>query len=150
MPGRRGRSIRPRPARSRAKGRRSRWSPIFCKRPPSNTASCRSARQSELDFKRAYAKAACAAGLTRDQIVGVYAFETGGNGTYDMQAGVSAAAAGRRDLAGHRLQPVAQHQFGLDPGRARRRSAGGAAAKSKRSTGDARSRSSARSRRSSA
>ena len=45
--------------------------------------------QSELDFKRAYAKAAAAAGLTRDQIVGVYAFETGGNGTYDMQAGVS-------------------------------------------------------------
>src|SRR5450759_4115524 len=45
---------------------------------------------SELDFKRAYAKAAAAASLTRDQIVGVYAFETGGNGTYDMQAGVSA------------------------------------------------------------
>jgi hypothetical protein len=45
---------------------------------------------SELDFKRAYAKAAAGAGLTRDQIVGVYAFETGGNGTYDMQAGVSA------------------------------------------------------------
>ena len=45
---------------------------------------------SELDFKRAYAQAASAAGLTRDQIVGVYAFETGGNGTYDMQAGVSA------------------------------------------------------------
>jgi hypothetical protein len=43
----------------------------------------------ELDFKRAYAQAALAAGLTRDQIVGVYAFETGGNGTYDMQAGIS-------------------------------------------------------------
>ena len=46
-------------------------------------------RPSEADFKRAYAKAALAAGLTRDQIVGVYAFETGGNGTYDMQAGVT-------------------------------------------------------------
>ena len=46
--------------------------------------------QNELEFKRAYAKAAAAAGLTRDQIVGVYAFETGGNGTYDTQAGVSA------------------------------------------------------------
>ena len=46
-------------------------------------------RPSELDFKRAYAQAAAAAGLTRDQIVGVYGFETGGNGTYDMQAGVS-------------------------------------------------------------
>ena len=44
---------------------------------------------SELEFKRAYAKAAAAAGLTREQIVGVYAFETGGNGGYDSQAGVS-------------------------------------------------------------
>lgn len=46
-------------------------------------------RPSEADFKRAYAQAALAAGLTRDQIIGVYAFETGGNGTYDMQAGVT-------------------------------------------------------------
>jgi len=45
--------------------------------------------QNDIDFKRAYAKVAAAAGLTRDQVVGVYAFETGGNGTYDMQAGVS-------------------------------------------------------------
>ena len=45
--------------------------------------------QNELEFKRTYAKAASAAGLTKDQIIGVYAFETGGNGTYDMQAGVS-------------------------------------------------------------
>jgi len=43
----------------------------------------------ERDFKRAYAQAAMAAGLTRQQVVGVYAFETGGNGTYDTQAGVS-------------------------------------------------------------
>ncbi|HEY4142288.1 MAG TPA: hypothetical protein VGM57_12790, partial [Pseudolabrys sp.] len=46
-------------------------------------------RVSEPEFKRAYAQAALAAGLTRDQIVGVYAFETGGNGTYDTQAGVT-------------------------------------------------------------
>jgi hypothetical protein len=46
-------------------------------------------RPSELEFKRSYAKVAAAAGLTKDQVVGVYAFETGGNGTYDMQAGVS-------------------------------------------------------------
>ncbi len=44
---------------------------------------------SDLGFKRAYARTALAAGLTREQIVGVYAFETGGNGTYDTQAGVS-------------------------------------------------------------
>jgi hypothetical protein len=42
------------------------------------------------EFKQAYAMAASAAGLTRDQVVGVYAFETGGNGSYDTQAGVSA------------------------------------------------------------
>jgi hypothetical protein len=43
--------------------------------------------KSEGEFKRAYAKAALAAGLTRDQIVRIYGFETGGNGTYDAQAG---------------------------------------------------------------
>lgn len=43
----------------------------------------------ELEFKRAYARVALASGLTREQIVGVYIFETGGNGTYDTQAGVS-------------------------------------------------------------
>jgi hypothetical protein len=43
---------------------------------------------SDTEFKRAYAKAARAAGLTQAQIVGVYAFETGGNGAYDTQAGL--------------------------------------------------------------
>lgn len=43
----------------------------------------------DLDFKRAYARAAKAAGLTRDQIVRIYAFETGGNGTYDVQSGLT-------------------------------------------------------------
>jgi len=33
--------------------------------------------------------AASAAGLTREQVVGVYAFETGGNGSFDTQAGVT-------------------------------------------------------------
>jgi hypothetical protein len=45
--------------------------------------------QNDIDFKRAYAKVAAAAGLSKDQVVGVYVFETGGNGTYDMQAGVT-------------------------------------------------------------
>ncbi|MDT3684533.1 MAG: hypothetical protein RO009_05770 [Pseudorhodoplanes sp.] len=44
---------------------------------------------SERDFKRAYVQTALASGLTREQIIRVYAFETGGNGTYDMQAGVN-------------------------------------------------------------
>jgi hypothetical protein len=43
----------------------------------------------EADFKRAYARFAIGAGLTREQAVRVYAFETGGNGSHDMQAGLS-------------------------------------------------------------
>src|SRR2546423_12189203 len=46
---------------------------------------------SEAEFKRAYARAASAAGLTRDQAVRVYSFETGGNGSPDMQSGLSAS-----------------------------------------------------------
>jgi hypothetical protein len=44
---------------------------------------------SEADFKRAYASFAARWGLTRDQAVRVYAFETGGNGNHDSQAGLS-------------------------------------------------------------
>jgi hypothetical protein len=54
---------------------------------------------SELDFKRAYAKVALASGLTRDQIVGVYAFETGGNGNYDSQAGLVPYRPGARAIS---------------------------------------------------
>jgi hypothetical protein len=42
---------------------------------------------SEIDFKRAYARVASAAGLTKDQAVRVYAFEATGNGKYDLEAG---------------------------------------------------------------
>ena len=41
----------------------------------------------EIEFKRAYARVAAAAGLTRDQAVRVYAFEATGNGKYDLVAG---------------------------------------------------------------
>jgi hypothetical protein len=44
--------------------------------------------QSENEFKRAYAKVALAAGLTKQQIVRIYSFEAGGNGEYDVQAGL--------------------------------------------------------------
>ena len=53
----------------------------------------------ELDFKRAYARAASAAGLTREQAVRVYAFETGGNGNHDMQSGLSASRPGSRAIS---------------------------------------------------
>ena len=41
----------------------------------------------EMEFKQAYARFASAAGLTREQAVRVYAFETGGNGTHASQSG---------------------------------------------------------------
>jgi hypothetical protein len=41
----------------------------------------------DIDFKRAYARVALAAGLTREQAVRVYAFETGGNGNHASQSG---------------------------------------------------------------
>jgi hypothetical protein len=44
--------------------------------------------QSEAEFKRAYADVALAAGLRKEQIVRVYSFEAGGNGGYDVQAGL--------------------------------------------------------------
>jgi hypothetical protein len=50
---------------------------------------------SELEFKRAYARAAAASGLTREQAVRVYSFETGGNGNYDMQSGLSSKPGSR-------------------------------------------------------
>src|ERR1700761_5594608 len=42
----------------------------------------------EIEFKRAYARYAQAAGLTREQAVRVYSFETGGTGNYDVQSGI--------------------------------------------------------------
>ena len=44
--------------------------------------------QSESEFKRAYARTALEAGLTREQIVRIYGFEAGGNGGYDVEAGL--------------------------------------------------------------
>ena len=43
----------------------------------------------EQEFKRRYSIEAIDLGLTRDQIVRVYALETGGRGTYDMQSGIN-------------------------------------------------------------
>ena len=42
----------------------------------------------EIEFKRAYAKVAVGAGISRDQAVRIYGFEVGGNGVYDTQAGL--------------------------------------------------------------
>jgi hypothetical protein len=50
---------------------------------------------SEILYKRIYAKVASAAGLTKDQVVRVYSFESGGNGNYDVQAGLEYSKNGR-------------------------------------------------------
>jgi hypothetical protein len=42
----------------------------------------------EIEFKQAYADTAAAAGLTRNQAVRIYGFEAGGDGKYDVQAGL--------------------------------------------------------------
>src|SRR5262249_14265759 len=54
--------------------------------------------QSEAEYKRAYAKAAAAARLTRDLAVRVYVFEAGGNGKYDVQAGLELARPGAQAI----------------------------------------------------
>jgi hypothetical protein len=43
---------------------------------------------SEIKFKQAYARYAAQAGITRDQAVRIYGFEAGGNGKFDVQAGL--------------------------------------------------------------
>jgi hypothetical protein len=53
----------------------------------------------EMEFKRAYARTAIAMGLTREQAVRVYAFETGGNGGHDMQSGLSSGRPGARAIS---------------------------------------------------
>jgi hypothetical protein len=46
-------------------------------------------RATEREFKQRYAIEALAVGLSKDQVVRVYALETGGLGTYDMQSGIN-------------------------------------------------------------
>jgi hypothetical protein len=46
-------------------------------------------RITEREFKRRYAEQAISLGLTKEQVVRVYALETGGDGTADMQAGIN-------------------------------------------------------------
>jgi hypothetical protein len=55
--------------------------------------------KADAEFKRAYARVAAAAGLTREQAIRIYAFETGGNGTYDIQAGLTSRRKGARAIS---------------------------------------------------
>jgi hypothetical protein len=53
----------------------------------------------EFDFKRVYANTAMAMGLTPEQAVRVYSFETGGNGGHDMQSGFTPGKPGGRAIS---------------------------------------------------
>jgi hypothetical protein len=55
--------------------------------------------QSEIAYKRAYAEVAAAAGLTREQAVRIYGFESGGNGKYDVQAGLERQTPGAHAIS---------------------------------------------------
>ncbi len=55
--------------------------------------------QDEMEYKRAYARLAAAAGLTKEKVVRIYAFEAGGNGTYDVQAGLEQPAPGAQAVS---------------------------------------------------
>ena len=54
---------------------------------------------SEMEFKRAYARAALQAGIGRETAVRVYSFETGGNGGHDMQSGLNPSKPGSRAIS---------------------------------------------------
>jgi hypothetical protein len=55
--------------------------------------------RSEIEYKRAYASVAFAAGLTKEQVVRIYAFEAGGDGKYDVQAGLEQPKPGAQAIS---------------------------------------------------
>src|SRR5438132_5156219 len=55
--------------------------------------------RSEMDYKPAYATTASAAALTKEQAVRIYAFESGGDGKYDVQAGLEQPKPGAQAIS---------------------------------------------------
>jgi hypothetical protein len=55
--------------------------------------------RNEIEYKRAYVKVAVAAGLTKEQVVRIYALESGGDGKYDVQAGLEQPKPGARAIS---------------------------------------------------
>jgi hypothetical protein len=54
---------------------------------------------SEIAYKRAYAAVAATAGLTREQAVRIYGFESGGSGKFDVQAGLERPTPGAHAIS---------------------------------------------------
>ena len=70
-------------------------------------------RVTEKEFKLRYAAEAAALGLSKEQVVRVYALETGGVGTYDMQVGIHPTKKdGPGDFERARLCAASRRQFG--------------------------------------
>ncbi len=77
----------------------------------------------EREFKRRYAVEALAVGLTKEEVTRIFAFETGGRGTFDMQAGInpdtrqgtaiSTALGYAQLLAANSISELAQHGDGF-------------------------------------
>jgi hypothetical protein len=77
------------------------------------------AATTEREFKRRYAQEALRVGLSKAQVIDVYALETGGRGVYDMQAGIdpesrkgrpiSTALGYAQLLAANSVNEVARH-----------------------------------------
>ena len=53
----------------------------------------------ESEFMRSYVNAAQEIGLNREQLVSIYAFETGGDGTHDLQSGMIKGKANARPIS---------------------------------------------------
>ena len=53
----------------------------------------------EMEYKRAYARAALSGGISKEQAVRIYGFEAGGNGTYDVQAGLESKRPGAKPIS---------------------------------------------------
>ncbi len=77
----------------------------------------------EIEFKRRYAAEALTIGLSKDQVIRVYALETGGDGTYDMQSGyhpvtrmgkpISSAIGYAQLLSGNSVSELLRHGEGF-------------------------------------
>lgn len=73
-------------------------------------------QSAEIEFKKTYAREALAVGLTKEQVVGVYAFETGGNGKHDLQpmgknAPISTALGYAQLLNANSVQMLNRHGY---------------------------------------
>jgi hypothetical protein len=73
----------------------SQWWPIFWAPPETNSNSFRGCRKAKPSSSVPMRDVALAAGLRKEQIVRVYSFEAGGNGGYDVQAGLEHDKAAR-------------------------------------------------------